>query len=85
MSLCENTRKKRDREIEEELNANRQQFKNFIRENPDGLYRLDLEGNFLHANDSLVKLAELPFEELIDSNFLPFCAPYQQATDPGAF
>ncbi|MCC8358388.1 PAS domain S-box protein [Salinimicrobium sediminilitoris] len=74
----ENKRKKRDREIEEELNANRQQFKNFIRENPDGLYRLDLEGNFLHANDSLVKLAELPFEELINSNFLPFCAPYHK-------
>ena len=74
----ENKRKKREKEIEEELSVNRQQFKNFIRENPDGLYRLDLEGNFLHANDSLVKMAEVPFEELIGSNFLPFCASHHR-------
>lgn len=71
-------RRKREKEIEEELSISRQQFKNFIRENPDGLYRLDLEGNFLHANDGLLKLAELPLEKLIRTNFLPFCAPYHK-------
>jgi len=68
----------REKEIEAELNISRQQYKNFIRENPDGLYRLDLQGNFLHANEGLAKLAELPLEEIINTNFLPFCAPHHK-------
>jgi PAS domain S-box-containing protein len=70
--------KAREKEIEEELTINRQQFKSFIRENPDGLYRLDLEGNFLHANRSLAKLAEVPLEEIVGTSFLPFCAPHHK-------
>ncbi len=69
---------KREKEIEAELSISRQQFKNFIRENPDGLYRLDLEGNFLHANEGLARMAELPIEEIENTNFLPFCAPYHK-------
>lgn len=72
----ENKRRKRDKEIELELSLNRQQFKNFIRENPDGLFRLDPKGDFLHANESLAKLAEVPLKKLLNLNFLPFCAPY---------
>ena len=69
---------KREKEIEEELNLSRQQFKNFIRENPDGLFRLDLDGNFVHANEGLARLAELPVDKLVKVNFLPFCAPYHE-------
>lgn len=75
---AENKRKKRDKEIEEELSLSRQQFKNFIRSNPDGLYRLDMEGNFLHVNESLAMTAGLPAEELINSNFINFCTPHDQ-------
>gem|GEM_PF-1379904 len=75
---AENKRKKRDKEIEEELSLSRQQFKNFIRSNPDGLYRLDMEGNFLHVNESLAMMAGLPAEELINSNFINFCTPHDQ-------
>ncbi|UZH54585.1 PAS domain-containing protein [Salinimicrobium tongyeongense] len=71
----ENKRKKLDREIEEELNLSRQQFKNFIGDNPDGLYRLDVQGNFLHVNESLAHMAGLPGEDLIHTNFRDFCAP----------
>ncbi|NJW53741.1 PAS domain-containing protein [Salinimicrobium oceani] len=63
---------KREKEIEEELTSKRQQFENFIHENPDGLYRLDLKGNFLHANEGLSKLVELPLSKIIGNNFLPF-------------
>ncbi|WZL88343.1 PAS domain-containing protein [Salinimicrobium sp. 3283s] len=75
---AENKRKKRDKEIEEELSLSRQQFKNFIRSNPDGLYRLDMQGNFLHINESLAMMAGLPAEELIKSNFINFCTPHDQ-------
>lgn len=74
----ENLYAKKEREIEAELNINRQQFKNFIHENPDGIYRLDLQGNFLHANESLRRLAELPLYKIINTNFLPFCAPHHK-------
>ncbi|WP_029038812.1 PAS domain-containing protein [Salinimicrobium xinjiangense] len=74
----ENLYAQKEKEIEAELNINRQQFKNFIRENPDGLYRLDLEGNFLHANQGFAKLAELSIEEIVGSNFLPFCSPHHK-------
>jgi PAS domain S-box-containing protein len=75
---AENKRRKRDKEIEEELSLSRQQFKNFIRSNPDGLYRLDMKGNFLHVNDSLAVMAGLPAEELINSNFIDYCTPHDR-------
>lgn len=65
----------REKQIQEELLVNRQQYRNFINENPDGLYRLDLEGNFLHANDGLAKMAEIPLEKILQMSFHPFCAP----------
>lgn len=82
-TILEDTRinefERREKEIKEELNINRQQFKNFIRENPDGLFRLDLDGNFLHANQGLAKLADLSLESIINTNFLPFCAPHHKS------
>ena len=71
-------RKKREKELQTEIDINKQQYRNFIRENPDGLYRLDLEGNFLHANEGLAKLAGLPLEKILKMNFLPFCAPHHK-------
>ena len=64
-----------EKQLEKELNLSRQQYRNFIRENPDGLYRLNLQGNFLHVNDSLARMAETTVEEIVGRNFLPFCAP----------
>ncbi|HER39703.1 MAG TPA: PAS domain S-box protein, partial [Salinimicrobium catena] len=69
---------KREKELQTEIDINRQQYRNFIRENPDGLYRLDLQGNFLHANEGLAKLAELPLEKILKMDFLPFCAPHHK-------
>lgn len=69
---------KRERELQTEIDINRQQYRNFIRENPDGLFRLDLQGNFLHANEGLAKLAELPLADILKMDFLPFCAPHHK-------
>ncbi len=74
----ETARKKREQELQKEIDINRQQYRNFIRENPDGLYRLDLEGNFLHANKGLAKLAAMSGEEILKMNFRSFCAPHNE-------
>lgn len=64
--------------LEKELHISRQQYRNFVRQNPDGLYRLDLNGNFLHVNESLAKLAEVSIETLTGQNFIPFCSEHHK-------
>lgn len=81
----EMARKKKEKELLQEIEINRQQYRNFIRENPDGLFRMDLQGNFLHANEGLAKLAALPLEEILKMDFLPFCAPYHKDYILGQF
>ncbi|NJW55445.1 PAS domain-containing protein, partial [Salinimicrobium oceani] len=49
--------------------------KSFIKENPDGIFRMELEGNFKHVNESLAKMAGLPLDQIIGSSFIPFCSP----------
>lgn len=68
----ESSFQKREKEIQQEIAINRQQYQNFIRENPDGLYRLDLSGNFLHANEGLEKMVDLPLEDILKMNFFSF-------------
>ena len=68
----------KDKKIQKELDVNQQQFRNFIRANPDGLFRIDLEGRFLHANEALSEMAEIPVTELEGASFLPFCAPHHE-------
>lgn len=68
----------RTKELQAQIEVNRQQYRNFIRSNPDGLFRVDLEGNFLHANEGLAQMAELPLEDILKINFLPFCAPHHK-------
>lgn len=70
---------KREKDMETELHINKQQFKNFIKDNPDGIYRMDLEGNFIHANASLTQMAGLPLQKIIGTSFLPFCTPHHKS------
>lgn len=73
---AEVVRKKKINSIQEELDYNKEKARHFIQHNPDGLYSLDREGKFLSVNDGLVKLAEIPEEELLQMTFLPFCTPH---------
>lgn len=65
---------KREKELKMEIAVNRQQYRNFIRSNPDGLFRLDLQGNFLHANEGMAKLADLPLDKVLKTDFFPLCS-----------
>lgn len=66
---------RREKDIETELSLNRQQFNNFVKDNPDGIYRMDLDGKFKHANESLTTMAGVSLKEIIGTSFLPFCTP----------
>lgn len=67
-----------EKQLEKELSIINHQHRNFFRENPDGLFRLNLEGNFLQINEGLAKLAEKEVEDLIERSFLPFCTTHHQ-------
>lgn len=67
--------KKRLKHFELKLQKTNEESKYFIQQNPSGLYSIDLEGNFLSVNKGLVKISETPEKELLNMNFLPFCAP----------
>ena len=66
----EKARLEADRQLEE----NSDKEHHFIKQNPDGLYSLDREGNFTSLNAGLAKMAELSEHEILKMNFLPFCA-----------
>lgn len=76
---------KREKELQQKIDINHQKYRNFIRENPDGLYRLDVNGKFLHANEGLAKIAEIPLEKILKMDFLSFCAPYHKEQIPNHF
>ncbi|WP_026837387.1 PAS domain-containing protein [Gillisia sp. JM1] len=67
--------KKRLNQFELKLQKINEESKYFVEQNPSGLYSLDIEGNFLSVNKSLVEISETPEIELLNMNFLPFCAP----------
>lgn len=68
----------REKKIQEELLLHQQRTKHFIEGNPDGIYSMDLEGNFTNANEGLATLLGVPINELLNKSLLPFCAPYGQ-------
>ena len=72
------TEEREKKEIHEELAERREKQQHFIEMNPDGLYSLDSEGNFLGLNEGLARLAETPEEEMLQMNFIPFCAPHHR-------
>lgn len=63
-------------ELEKELLEKSEMERHFFDKNSDGLYSLDLEGNFVSVNQGLLDISETPEEDLLQMNFLPFCAPH---------
>ncbi|HET8855743.1 MAG TPA: PAS domain S-box protein [Salinimicrobium sp.] len=68
-----------------ELIRNQQQYRDFLEQNLEGLFSLDLEGKFISVNQAQADLAELSPQELIDMNFLPFCSPRDKERIAGYF
>ena len=55
--------------VHEESYLNQLGYHNFVEENPDGLYRLDLNGNFLHGNRAMTEMAGRTGGDLLGQNF----------------
>ncbi|HSP12954.1 MAG TPA: PAS domain-containing protein [Salegentibacter sp.] len=69
---------RRKKELETEQTQRTEQNRFFIEENTDGLYSLDPKGNFLSINEGLLKITETQEEELLQMDFLPFCANHDR-------
>ena len=63
------------REFEKRLRENEQRYRSLFEHNPDAVYSLDLEGNFLSANAACETLTGYPVEELLRMSFVPLVAP----------
>lgn len=48
-----------------------------IETNPDGLYSLDLEGNFISVNSGVCQIVERPKEEVLKMNFRQVCPAHE--------
>ncbi|WP_029036796.1 PAS domain S-box protein [Salinimicrobium xinjiangense] len=70
-----------ERELEEKKSEN----DCFIQKSQDGLFSLDPKGNFLSVNAGIVNLAEVPAEQLLKMNFLPFCSAQYRDQIFGSF
>lgn len=54
------------------LQKSQQEYKSLFDQNPDGVYSLDLNGNFTNANRTLVELSGLDAESLVQIDFKRF-------------
>ena len=53
------------------LNETSQVFESLFNNHPDAVYSFDLQGNFISANESACKMAEISNSELLKHSFLP--------------
>lgn len=58
-----------------ELHESKEHFKSLFEHNPDAVYSLDLEGNYLSANNSFVRMFEYTVEEALKMNYFPLINP----------
>ncbi|GHA28004.1 hypothetical protein GCM10007103_06870 [Salinimicrobium marinum] len=70
--------KRNEKRASEDLLKKQQQYQYFIEENHNGLFSMDLKGNFLSGNNGLVTLTEMPLEKLLNRNSLHFVAPAEK-------
>lgn len=67
--------------IEQSLAISQQEYKSLFDQNPDAVYSLDRNGNFVSFNPGLEKLLECTREALFDAKtIVPFCHPEDLAT-----
>jgi PAS domain S-box-containing protein len=60
---------------EQSLRVNEQIYRSLSDQNPDAVYSLDLQGNFLSVNDRVVEMSGYSREELLTMSFIPFLQP----------
>lgn len=72
--------------IEQSLAISQQEYKSLFDQNPDAVYSLDKDGNFISFNPGLEKLLECDRYELFQAKtFIPFCHPADLEKTMGHF
>ncbi|WP_010228289.1 PAS domain S-box protein [Gillisia marina] len=61
------------------LNKTSQVFASLFNNHPDAVYSFDLQGNFISANESACKMAEISISEILKHSFLPLIPEKDQA------
>ncbi len=69
------TAKIKKKALYHQLDIRDKKYRHFIEENPDAIYVLDTDGNFLYVNEGVSRITETSKEELLGMDFLPFCTP----------
>ncbi len=64
---------KRCEVLQYNLDTKTENHEEFIQRITDGLFSLDLDGNFMSLNKGLIDITETSESELLKMNFLPFC------------
>ena len=70
--------KRNENKASKDLLKKQQQYQYFIEENHNGLFSMDLKGNFLSGNKGLITLTETPLENLLNKNALEFVTPVER-------
>jgi PAS domain S-box-containing protein len=70
--------KRNEKKASKYLLKKQQQYQYFIEENHNGLFSMDLKGNFLSGNNGLVSITETPLENLLNKNSMEFVAPAER-------
>jgi PAS domain S-box-containing protein len=65
-------------DFELELVKLKERGEHFIEGNSDGLYSLDIKGNFLSVNKGLQIITDTPEADLLKMNFFPFCSSHHK-------
>lgn len=60
------------------VNDSKNPGKASLHTHPDAVFSIDLQGRFLRANDSLLKLAECGEDDILSTSFLLFIVPEEQ-------
>lgn len=68
-----------------ELERSRQEYKSLYTHHPDGVFSLDLAGNFLDSNETTLAIGEISKEELLQLNYLQLLPIEEVARVSGYF
>jgi hypothetical protein len=65
----------REKSTTAKLLKSQEHYRSLFDHHPDAVVEFDLEGNFVSANRSTVKMIECSMEEILEATFIPFIAP----------
>jgi PAS domain S-box-containing protein len=63
--------------LSQQLSKSQQEYKSLFEQNPDAVFSVDLNGNFISANESTALIGETDHATLMQQNFVTFLPPHE--------